>query len=144
MPFTPEGFVANDRFGAALGARYVSLAGDVCVYEYDAGEGHWNAGGTLHGGALFTAMDSSQGMLVFSLIAPPFSGAATGTATIKYVAPVRRGRMRITTQLTKREGRKLFVHSEAADEAGAIVAVLDETWIAIAPRGAAAEPTSTP
>jgi len=129
---SPEQFFAHDRFGAAIGARFVSLDGGVCVYEYEATDAHFNPGGMLHGGALYSVMDSSQGMLVYSLVEPPMV-AATGTATIKYLAPVRRGRIVVTTSLAKREGRKLFLHSEAVDEGGVVVAILDEVWITLRP-----------
>ncbi len=132
--FSPEAFVAQDRMGALVGARFLSLTPEECLYEYEAGAGHFNPGGTLHGGALFTVMDSSQGMLVFSLLEAPHTVAATGTATIKYLAPVRGGTIRIRTILAKREGRKLFVHSEATDEQGTRVAILEEIWIALVPR----------
>jgi uncharacterized protein (TIGR00369 family) len=125
---TPEGFVAKDRLGVHMGARFVSLNDGVCVYDYEANDAHFNPGGMLHGGALYVVMDSSQGMLVYSLVKAP-EIAATGTATIKYLAPVRRGRIVVTTTLAKREGRKLFIHSEATDEQGTAVAVLDEVWI---------------
>lgn len=130
-PFSPAHFIAQDRLGALIGARFVSLEGEVCVYRYEASAAHHNPGGTLHGGALFTAMDSSQGMLVYSLVDAPQTAAATGTATIKDLAPVQRGTIQITTTLARREGRKLFLHSEAVDDAGTLVAVLDEIWIAI-------------
>lgn len=125
---TPDGFVAGDRFGAFVGARFVSLVDGVCTYEYEAREEHFNPGGMLHGGALYAVMDTSQGMLVYSLVQRP-EIAATGTSTIKYLAPVRRGRIVVTTKLERSEGRKLFLHSEAVDEGGVTVAVLDEVWI---------------
>lgn len=130
--FSPKLFAENDRLGSLLGARFVSLTQDECIYEYEAEEGHFNPGGILHGGALYTVMDSSQGMLTFSLLEAPYSAAATGTATIKYLAPVRQGKILIRTTLVKREGRKLFVHSEATEHGGTTVAVLDEIWIVIA------------
>lgn len=125
-------FLASDRLGALVGARFVSLTAEECRYEYDATEGHFNPGKTLHGGALFTAMDSSQGMLVYSMLHGSGQRAATGTATIKYLAPVREERIAIRTRLTGREGRKLFLLSEAFNAAGKTVAVLDEIWIILA------------
>lgn len=125
---TPDGFVNGDRFGAFIGARFVSLIDGVCTYEYDVTDAHFNPGGILHGGALYSVMDTSQGMLVYSLVQPP-ELAVTGTSTIKYLAPVKRGRIVVTTSLARREGRKLFLHSDAVDETGVRVAVLDEVWI---------------
>lgn len=125
---TPDEFYGRDRFGAVVGARFVSLADGVCVYEYDVTDAHNNPGGLLHGGALYAVMDSSQGMLVYSLVQPP-ELAATGTATIKYLAPVKSGRITVTTRLTAQERRKLMLHSEATDDQGVTVAVLDAIWI---------------
>ncbi|HZN66507.1 MAG TPA: PaaI family thioesterase [Tepidisphaeraceae bacterium] len=130
--FSPEDFVASDRMGALVGARFVSVTPEECVYEYEASEDHINPAGTLHGGALFTVMDSSQGMLVYRLLEPPYRRALTGTATVKYLAPVRRGRIVVRTTLAGRERRKLFVHSDAIDGKGTVVATLDEIWIAVA------------
>ena len=98
-PFSPEPFLARDKLGTLLGARFVSLTPEACLYEYEAAEDHFNPAGTLHGGALFTVMDSSQGMLVFSLLEPPYRRALTGTATVKYLAPVRGGKVRVRTTL---------------------------------------------
>ena len=126
-------FTAGDRLGAMLGARFVSLTSEECRYEYDAAAEHLNPNGTLHGGALFTAMDSSQGLLVHWLLEDNYRAAATGTATIKYLAPVRSGKVAIRTWLTRREGRKMFVSSEAVDASGKRVATLDEIWIALRP-----------
>jgi uncharacterized protein (TIGR00369 family) len=131
-------FIAGDRLGALLGARFVSLNSDECRYEYDAVPEHLNPNGTLHGGALFTVMDSSQGMLVHWLLDENHRAAATGTATIKYLAPVRSGKVTVRTWMTRREGRKLFLSSEALDASGKQVAVLDEIWIALRPEAAPA------
>jgi uncharacterized protein (TIGR00369 family) len=124
-------FVRKDGLGALVGARFVSLSPDECVYEYDAHAGHHNPYGTLHGGALFSVMDSSQGLLVGSTLESCYSVAATGTATIKYLAPVRSETIRVRTKIVRREGRKIFVHTDAVSAEGKVVAVLEEIWIAI-------------
>lgn len=122
-------FVRNDGLGAVVGARFVSLSDTECVYEYYAKPGHHNPNRILHGGALFTAMDSSQGMFVCSFESEFAGPPATGTATIKFLAPVSSGRILIRTTLSRREGRKLFVHTDATDETGKTVATMDEVWI---------------
>lgn len=126
-------FRERDRLGALLGARFVSLSSKECHFQYEAVPEHYNPNGTLHGGALFTVMDSSQGMLVHALLDPHEQAAATGTATIKYLAPVYRGVVSIRTWFIKREGRKLLIASEAVDSSGRQVARLDEVWIVLKP-----------
>jgi uncharacterized protein (TIGR00369 family) len=124
-------FVVKDRLGSLIGARLLSLTTEECLYEYTARPEHYNPNGILHGGALYTAMDSSQGLLVCSTLDPAFKTAATGTATIKYLAPLKSETVRIRTVITQRERRKIFVRSEAMTPEGTVVAVLEEIWIGI-------------
>jgi uncharacterized protein (TIGR00369 family) len=124
-------FTARDGIGQVLGFRLVALGDDFCEYEYTVNPQHLNPNGILHGGALFTAMDSSQGAFVCWTLDPAFRFAATGTATVKYLAPVTEGTIRIRTTLTGRERRKIFVHTVATDAAGREVAVMDQIWVAV-------------
>lgn len=117
--------------GATMGARFVSLNLSECIYEYDVSEKHFNPNGILHGGALYTVMDSAQGMFVHAILDEQFKAAATGTATIKYLAPVRQGTVKIITKLKEKKERKIFVISKAYDENETPVAQLEEVWIAI-------------
>ena len=124
-------FAENDQLGKLLGGRLVELTSEECVYEYQALPAHHNPNGILHGGALYSVMDSSQGAFVHFTLDSQWRAAATGTATIRYEAPVKTGKVRIRTFLKGRDGRKIFVRSEAHDEAGKLLASLEEVWIAI-------------
>jgi acyl-coenzyme A thioesterase PaaI-like protein len=108
------------------------LSREECVYEYTASASHFNPNKILHGGALYSVMDSSQGAFVHFVLDPKYRYAATGTATIRYEAPITEGTARIRTWLRGQEGRKLFVSSEACDENNKLLASLEEIWIAIA------------
>lgn len=129
-----ESFKKTDRMGSIFEPTIVSLSSEECIYEYEVNPAHYNPNGILHGGALYTIMDSSQGMFVHFLLNdldPLFKAAATGTATIKYLAPLRSGKVRIRTWLKEKQGRKIFVNSTATDESGKEVAALEEIWIGI-------------
>lgn len=125
-------FEGKDRLGSLLGGKLLSISGEESFYEYSPVAAHHNPNGILHGGALYTAMDSSQGAFVHFILEEKFRCAATGTATIRYEAPVTSGKVKIRTWLKGREGRKLFVSSEAKNEQGKLLATLEEIWIAIA------------
>ena len=118
--------------GATLGARLVSIDNSECIFEYDVKPDHFNPGGILHGGALFTVMDSSQGAFVHFTLDERFHAAVTGTATVKYLEAVRSGTIRIRTWLKERQGRKIFVSSDARNAQGVVVATLEEIWLAFA------------
>ncbi len=124
-------FLKNDRMGNLLGARFVSLTLEECIYEYATNPEHFNPNGILHGGTLYTIMDTSQGMLIHADLDPAYKAGATGTATIKYLAPVTSGTVRIHTRINRREGRKVFIDSYAVDSTGVKVATLEEIWILI-------------
>lgn len=126
-----EFFEKNDRLGSLLGAKFVSVSNIECIYEYEPRPEHFNPNGILHGGALFTVMDSSQGAFVHHNLDPSFQYAATGTASIRFHAPVRSGLVKIRTWHKQTERRKIFICSSALDVAGKELATLEEIWIAV-------------
>ena len=126
-----KNFLVTDRLGKIFNGRCTSISTEECLYEYDFNGEHTNPNGILHGGALFTVMDSSQGALIHYDLDKKYQAAATGTATIRYFAPVTSGTVKIRTYKKSTEGRKVFVNSVATDESGKEVAVLEEVWICI-------------
>lgn len=127
-----EAFAKKDRFGTLVGAKFISVSDKECIFEYEPREEHFNPNGILHGGALFTVMDSSQGAFVHCILDPQYKFAATGTATIRYNAPVRGGTIRVRTWLKQIDRRKLFIASAAFDLSGKEVATMEEIWVAVA------------
>lgn len=124
-------FMAEDGLGRLLGTHVVSLTPESCVFTYDVRPEHLNPVGILHGGALFSVMDSCQGMLVSFVVGGDGLTAATGTATIRYLAPVRSGRVVVSSTLVERQGRKLLVDSTATSPDHTTLALLRETWVTL-------------
>ena len=131
----PEKYIAHfsdkDRFGSMLGGRILSISAHECVYEFTPLKDHFNPNGILHGGALFSVMDSCQGAFVHYVLDPIYKFAATGTATIRFQSPALDETIKIRTWLTKTERRKLVVNSSATGVDGREIATLEEIWIAI-------------
>ena len=123
-------FEASDRLGRLVGAKCIALSDSECVYEYEVSSEHYNPNSVLHGGALFTVMDSSQGMFMHYILDERFAGAVTGTATVRYEKRVGEGIVEVRTFLDRHEGRKYILRSEATQH-GQRVAVMDEIWIAL-------------
>ena len=119
-----------DAMAKLLGAKAIQVDETECLYEYSVRPEHFNPNGVLHGGALYTIMDSSQGAFLHFILDASFAHAFTGTSTIRYEAPVTDGVIQIRTWLKGREGRKYFVSSEAKRADGTTVARLEEIWIA--------------
>ncbi len=123
-------FSSKDRLGHLLGAKLILLSKEECIFEYKVNPEHFNPNGILHGGALFSVMDSSQGAFLHFILDDSYKFAATGTATIKFLAPVLDGTLRIRTWLKGTERRKFFVNSTAQNESGIEIATLEEIWVA--------------
>ena len=124
-------FQNNDRLGAFFGYSVISLSKESCLIEYQVKQEHFNPNGTLHGGALFTVMDSSQGAFIHYILEDSYAYGATGTATIRYFLPLKAGKIRIRTSLKERNHRKYIVESTALTEEDKTAAVLEEIWIAV-------------
>jgi uncharacterized protein (TIGR00369 family) len=126
-----KNFKDRDKLGSLLGCKPISISNQECIYEYEVNENHFNPNGTLHGGTLFTVMDTCQGAFIHFILDPAYKFAATGTASIRYLAPVRSGKIFVKTTLLEWNKRKYVLSSTAKDEGDKIVATLEETWIAI-------------
>jgi uncharacterized protein (TIGR00369 family) len=126
-----QAFTSKDRMGSLFGHKILSLSDKECISEYTVSPNHFNPNGILHGGALYTVMDSAQGAFIHFILDPEkFKWAATGTATVIYKAPVSQGKVRVRTYLKEMQNRKVFINSEAHDENGNLLATLEEIWIA--------------
>lgn len=124
-------FQDNDRLGAIFGYSVISLSRESCIIEYEIKQEHFNPNGMLHGGALFTVMDSSQGAFIHYILEDIYEYGATGTASIRYFLPLKEGKIKIRTSLKGRIRRKYIIESIALTESGAEAAVLEEIWIAV-------------
>lgn len=124
-------FTAEDKLGRLFSMRITELNPTECWAEYTVQAEHFNPNGILHGGALYSVMDSAQGAFVHFILDEKYQCAATGTSTIRYTMPVTEGQIQVKTWLDKTEGRKLFIRSTALNENSQIVAELEEIWIAI-------------
>lgn len=124
-------FQNNDHLGTLFGCKLVSVSEEECIYEYEVSKNHFNPNGTLHGGTLFSVMDTSQGAFIHFILEDTYKYAATGTATIRYLAPVTEGKIKIKTWLKEKAKRRYILLSTAYNESGKEVATLEEIWIAI-------------
>lgn len=123
-------FETNDFLGKVFQHKIIALDEEKCTSEYQVDPRHFNPNGILHGGALYSVMDSAQGAFIHYILDEKFKYASTGTATIKYLAPVFSGKVIIMTKLKEIQNRKIFISSVATDESGKEVAQLEEIWIA--------------
>ncbi|MCB1192475.1 MAG: PaaI family thioesterase [Leptospiraceae bacterium] len=124
-------FKNNDLLGSLFDYDIVSLTKEECIFKFEVSPKHFNPNGTLHGGALFSVMDSCQGAFMHYTLEDIYQYAVTGTATIKYLKPLTKGEIFMRTTLKEKIKRKLILSTVATDEKNEKVATLEEIWIAI-------------
>jgi acyl-coenzyme A thioesterase PaaI-like protein len=103
--------------------------GDDAVATVSLGAAFEGAPGRAHGGIVAAVFDDTMG-LVLKIIGTP---AYTGELTVRYLSPTPVGQeLEFRARLTKRDGRKLFMESEATAVAtNTVVATAKAVFIAI-------------
>ena len=123
----------NDHFSRTVGYEMTAISRSQSVYEMIVEEKHWNPNNIMHGGALFSVMDSGQGALVHYILNTKEVFGTTAKATIRYRKPHKEGRIVVRTTVTERKRSILYVRTEAFNEQGDLLAELTEKWM-ILPR----------
>ncbi|EMJ93227.1 PaaI family thioesterase [Leptospira alstonii] len=127
-----EYFQEQDRFSYKIGYNVLSVSPGKSEYEIAVDDSFFNPVGIVHGGALFSAMDSSAGAAMAAWIRSSdlkYKFAATATAEIKYRKSVTKGKLRIKTEITEQKRSIVKVSSQAFDEEENLVAELFSTWV---------------
>jgi uncharacterized protein (TIGR00369 family) len=97
---------------------------DTCRLTFDVNEMLMNPQGSLHGGAMATAMDISMGHLVNKIAGP----GATIEMKIQFMRPVTKGPVTCEGRFVKR-GRSLsFMESRLFTDDGKLAALATATW----------------
>ena len=118
-------------FARFLGLRFEYLPQDVpgedkevCKLTFDVTDMLKNPQGTLHGGAMASAMDISMGHLVKKVAGP----GATIEMKVQFMRPVREGTVTCEGRFLKR-GRSLsFMGSRLSGPDGKLAALATATW----------------
>jgi len=97
---------------------------DTCRLTFEVTDMLKNPQGSLHGGAMCSAMDISMGHLVNKVAGP----GATIEMKVQFMRPVSEGRVTVEGRFTKR-GRSLsFMESRLTSPDGKLVALATATW----------------
>jgi len=93
-----------------------------------------NVFGILHGGAVFSLVDTAMGTALIGLLAEK-EGMATVEAKINYISPVREGTITAEAEVTHRGRRTAVIESRVTDARGRSVAVALGTYLILEPGG---------
>ncbi|RHX80057.1 PaaI family thioesterase [Leptospira yasudae] len=125
-------FGSRDRFSQKVGYKALSASPGKSEYEIETDESFFNPVGSLHGGVLFSAMDSSAGAAVAAWIKASgrtFKFMATASAEIKYLKGVKSEKIKIVTEITEHKGSVVKLLSKSLNEQDETVAELHSVWV---------------
>lgn len=109
-----------------VGLQYELSEDGELVYILDVQPCHLNPNGTVHGGMLFTMMDTAAGFN--SRIRHQFKGrVVTQTSTIHYLRPALTGRLRSRVTPVHEGRRTGLYHVEILNEQGQVLCCSDMT-----------------
>lgn len=91
-----------------------------------------NVLGIVHGGAIFSLVDTAMGTALIGLLAEE-EGMATVEAKINYVSPVREGTVTAEAEVKHRGRRTAVIESRVTDGSGRAVAVALGTYLILEP-----------
>jgi len=113
--------VPDSDFTHALGMEMRQAADGTCVIELELDARHMSVARRVHGGVLFTLLDTAMGRAVLSRL-PPGRGCATVEAKINYLRPIQAGRLRAGGRALDLTRRTAYAEGTITDAEGRVIA----------------------
>lgn len=114
-------------FVRLLGLEFVSAERGSAVFALDMREELTRMGGILHGGAVFSLLDTAAACAVHTILE---AGDRTVTVdlTIHFLRPFSSGRLHASARVLRSGRRIAFLSVEATDAAGVLIATATTTY----------------
>jgi uncharacterized protein (TIGR00369 family) len=107
----------SEGFRELLGLRVDEMHDGTAVVRFDAGERHLNPGGSVHGGAIATLVDTAMGTAVVAAHGDKQgAGTATIEMTVTYLEPAKPGELEARAKVRKVGRRITIVEAEVLQE----------------------------
>jgi uncharacterized protein (TIGR00369 family) len=115
------------EFSADMGIEYLGVIEGATTLELDLSQKHMSRANRVHGGVLFTLLDSALGRSIINAL-PEGRGCATVEIKVNYFRPIQRGR--VTARSWKRElTRSLgYAEGEVVNDEGKVLARASGTF----------------
>lgn len=115
-------------YARLLGMEFVGVERGAATFALEAREELTRMGGILHGGAIFSLLDSAAAFAVLTLLEPG-SNTVTVDLTVHFLRPVSTGRIEARARILRRGRRVAILSVEANDQSGALVATATTTYL---------------
>lgn len=115
------------EFTKSLGVREILVDSGRVELELDANESHWSTAERLHGGVLFSALDTALGRAVVSTL-PEGRGCATLECKINFFRPVVRGLLKIVAEVVRKTRHTAYTEGSIFDDQERLIARASATF----------------
>lgn len=105
------------EFVGRLGGVMQKADGGECVIELEVRPDHYSMASRVHGGVLFTLLDTAMGRAVITSL-PEGKGCATIEAKINYFRPMQEGTMRAVGRVLRMTRRTAYAEGILTDDQG--------------------------
>jgi acyl-CoA thioesterase len=119
--------IVGDPFTGWMGVEYLVDAGGVRRLALTLGPTHMSRANRVHGGVLFTLLDTALGGAVVSSL-PPGKGCATLELKINYFRPIQHGRVTAEGRLVNRSRSTAYAEGEVVSDEGKVLAKASGTF----------------
>jgi uncharacterized protein (TIGR00369 family) len=133
-PLTPEESarlaeaLARVPYARLLGLEFVGAERGAATFALDWREELTRMEGILHGGAVFSLLDTAAAFAVITLL-PPGARTVTVDFTVHFLRPFASGRLEARARVL-REGRRVCVIAvEATDQTGVLISTATTTYV---------------
>jgi uncharacterized protein (TIGR00369 family) len=115
-------------YARLLGLEFVSAERGAATFALEWREELTRMEGILHGGAIFSLLDTAAAFAVLTLL-PPGGRTVTVDLTVHFLRPVSSGRLEARARVL-REGRRVCIISvEATDQTGVLISTATTTYV---------------
>jgi uncharacterized protein (TIGR00369 family) len=97
------------------------------TWEYQVKPEHFNPNGVLHGGVVMALLDTAMGHAVAELVAAEGAFNAVAEMSVRFLEPIRAGKISARAEVRKCGKRLAVVEAEATDEQGLTLAIATAT-----------------
>ena len=114
-------------FARLLGLEFVGAERGSAVFALDAREDLMRMGGILHGGAVFSLLDTAAACAVHTILEPG-DRTVTVDLTVHFLRPFGSGRLQARARVLRAGRRIAFLSVEATDPTGVLIATATTTY----------------
>lgn len=115
-------------FNHSVGMEFIDREDDASELRLEVAHRHMSAAARVHGGVLFTMIDTAMGRAVVSCL-PAGKGCATIEAKINYFRPVQQGSLRAIARCTNVSRRTAYTEAEVRDQDDRLIAKATATFM---------------